>query len=180
MLGKIFYYLAFGILGLTVALMIHGNRHKRMNPGTKIPELIFEGKMGKENLTNDDDKTTVIIWFHPDCEHCLYQLTQINAFIDLLSNTKFFFLTAERKFPSTRHLGLWPNLTTAEHVRFGVLEKERFMASFGKVTTPTTFIFNKRGILVEKIFGEVKFQKIRRVLESIKTPTRSGGSGSVN
>jgi len=179
MLGKIICYFGFGLLGLLVAVMLHFTRYEPMNPGTKMPELMFEGKMGNERLIHDSTMTMVIIWFHPDCEHCLYQLTQINAHIDLLRDTKFFFLTAEKDFPSTRHLGLWPNLTSADHVRFGVLDKESFKASFGKVITPTTFIFNKQGKLVEKIFGEVKIQKIQYLLDGMKIQEQNKNSSTV-
>jgi peroxiredoxin len=178
--GKTIYYLSFGILGVLVAVMLHFGRYQRMNPGSKMPDLIFEGKMGKELLVHDSTMTTIIIWFHPDCEHCLYQLTRINAHIDELSNTKFFFLTADKHFPSTRHLGLWPNLTSAGHVRFGILDKERFMALFGKVITPTTFIFDRRGRLIEKIFGEVKIRKIQYILDSINVPEHGKKHSGVN
>jgi peroxiredoxin len=178
--GKIFYYLSFGILGVFLALMLHFTKYQRMNPGAKVPDLIFEGKMGKECLVHDSTMTTVIVWFHPDCEHCLYQLTQIDAHIHVLSSTKFFFLTADKNFPSTRHLGLWPNLTSAGHVRFGILDRERFMASFGKVITPTTFIFDRQGHLIEKIFGEVKIKKIQYVLDSVNIPEHGKSRSAVN
>jgi peroxiredoxin len=136
-----------------------------MRPGTMLPILTFEGEMGKEYIENDAKKSTIIVWFHPDCEHCLYQLTLINDHIHLLEKVKFFFLTAEKKFPAVHHLGLWPRLTAAENVRFGILEEERFMTSFGQVVTPTMFVFNRQGKLEEKLFGEVKIEKIKRLID---------------
>ena len=167
MRGKIINYFSFILIGLFVALMIQLKKNEIMKPGARMPQLTFEGKMGKEYLINDYKTPTVIIWFHPDCAHCLYQLTEINDHLHLLGETKFFFLTADRNFPANKHVGLWPNLTSTNQVRFGILDKERFTTSFGKVVTPTTYIFNKQGNLEKKLLGEVKIGKIHRIIQNL-------------
>ena len=131
--------------------------------------------MGKESIERDQEKSTVIVWFHPDCEHCLYQLARLNDHIDQLVDARFFFVTSEKNFPTNYHLGLWPQLTSSAHVRFGILDKESFSNSFGRVVTPTTFIFNKEGKLEEKLFGEVKIEKIQRLIDKPNVPEHEGG-----
>ena len=126
--------------------------------------------MGKDYLTRDREKSTVIIWFHPDCEHCLYQLTQINDHIHLLKGVRFFFFTAEKNFPAAQHLGLWPRLTSSAFVHFGIVDKENFSAVFGRIVTPTMFIFNREGKLEEKLYGEVKIGKIQRLISHSTVP----------
>jgi hypothetical protein len=64
----------------------------------KLSNLTLEGKMGQENISFDTHHSTVIVWFHPECDHCRYQLDVINNNIRRLRTARFLFITAEKDF----------------------------------------------------------------------------------
>jgi hypothetical protein len=167
---KSIYYASSISIGILIALLFNLKKSVIIQPDALLPDLTYEGKMGTELIERDSTKNTVVVWFHPDCEHCIYQLSLINDHIQLLGGARFFFLTAAKNFPASIHLGLWPALTSAEQVRFGILDEEKFTASFGRVVTPTIFIFNRQGRLKEKLFGEVKIDKIKNLITNPVIP----------
>jgi hypothetical protein len=126
--------------------------------------------MGTSKIIADSGKATVIVWFHPDCEHCIYQLDIINYNLSLFNETKFYFLTDEIIFPQKRHLGKWTTLTSANNVQFGIIRLDIFKKYFGSVVKPSTFIFDQRGKLINKILGEVKIQKLLELTNTILVP----------
>jgi hypothetical protein len=75
--------------------------------------------MGKDSIINDPTRPTVIVWFHPECEHCRYQLDVLNKNIRQLGDARFFFITAERDYFHKNFSIAWPDLVQSPHVSFG-------------------------------------------------------------
>ena len=154
------FYLVCFIAGLLMALILNTQNTEELTQGSNLPLLSYEGNMGEVKIEKDSTKSTVIIWFHPDCEHCLYQLHIIDQDLSVFNQTRFFFFTDDKKFPSDRHLGKWTNLTSTTNVRFGIIDQGLFSDHFGPVVKPSLFIFNREGKLTNKVFGEVKTEKL--------------------
>ena len=133
--------------------------------------------MGQEGLSNDPARPTIIIWFHPDCENCRYQLNIINGNIERLAEVRFFFITADTNFFKNKYKIKWPNLVQSSDVIFGIINKSKFIDEFGPVVTPSLLFFNRRGILRDKLYGEVKVEKILHLINSISVSEQTmGGS----
>ena len=170
MIKKVGFYLVCFIAGLLTVLILNTQNTEKLAPGANLPLLSYEGKMGEVKIERDSTKTTVIIWFHPECEHCLYQLHVINKHLFAFSEARFFFFTDDYKFPQDRHLGKWTNLTSSENVRFGIIDKGMFTSHFGPVVKPSLFIFNRKGKLTNKMFGEVKKEKLMELINAYIVP----------
>jgi len=126
--------------------------------------------MGQEAISFDSTLNTVLIWFHPECEHCRYQLNTINNHIERLPTTRLIFLTDERTFFSNNYRFHWPNLINSSHVLFGIIDRSRFIDEFGPVLIPSLLFFNREGILKEKLLGEVKIAKIVKLIQKYTVP----------
>lgn len=143
-----------------------------------LSNLIIEGKMGQERLSSDSTRPTIIIWFHPDCENCRYQLNIINGSIEKLTKARFFLITADTNFFKNNYSAKWQDLLQSSYVTFGIINKFKFINEFGPVVTPSFLLFNQKGILKEKLYGEVKVEKIIHLINMISVPeqTMSGAN----
>jgi len=144
----------------------------------KLSNIIMEGKMGQEHIPSDTTRPTVMIWFHPECRNCKYQLDVINNNIRHLYTARFLFITPEKNFFRKKISKTWPELAKSSNTLFGIIDKSRFIKEFGPVATPSLLLFNHTGILKEKIYGEVKLEKILDLIKNISVPeqTMSGSN----
>jgi hypothetical protein len=173
MIGRSGYYIVFFCLGSTFFFVFLTQNTEKFTEGSAMPVITYNGNVGKKVIEKDSTQTTVIIWFHPDCEHCLYQLDIINKNFLSFHDAEFFFFTDDEIFPEARHLGRWPNLTSADNVRFGIIERFTFENYFGSVMMPSFYIFNKKGKLTKKIFGEIKIQKLLELINMKTVPEQN-------
>jgi hypothetical protein len=126
--------------------------------------------MGQENISFDTHHSTVIVWFHPECDHCRYQLDVINNNIRRLRTARFLFITAEKDFFRKKFNFAWPDLVESPYVLFGIIDKSKFIDEFGPVITPSLLFFNRSGELKEKLYGEVKVDKIIQLINKHPVP----------
>jgi hypothetical protein len=64
----------------------------------------------------------------------------------------------------------WPYLVQSPNALFGIIDRSRFISEFGPVINPSLLFFNHRGILKEKLLGEVKFEKIVQMINKHPVP----------
>jgi len=167
------YLLSLIIITITV-LLIYAFQSKDEDTfyNKKLSKIAFEGKMGQEYISIDRYHSTVIVWFHPECGHCRYQLDVINSNIHRLQDVRFLFITAEKDF-FRKHFSIeWPDLVESSHALFGVIDKSKFIKEFGPVFTPSLLFFNYSGELKEKLYGEVKVDKIIQLINEHPLPER--------
>jgi hypothetical protein len=136
----------------------------------RFSKITIEGEMGKEIIYHDSTRVTLIIWFHPKCEHCRYQLHVINSNINAFRDVRLLFITDEKTFFLKKYTTEWPVLVKSSHTVFGIIDKSRFIDEYGPVITPTLLLFNKNGLLKEKLLGEVKIEKILQLLNKHSIP----------
>jgi hypothetical protein len=163
-------YVVFLIISIFLIYAFQAEKANRYIGTVNLSDQNFEGEMGQEKIYPDSTRTTVIVWFHPECEHCRYQLDVINNNIRCLLTTRFLFITDERAFFAKKFSIAWPDLVQSSHAIFGIIDKSKFINEFGPVITPSLLFFNHRGILKEKLLGEVKFEKIVQILNKHPVP----------
>ena len=137
---------------------------------TRFSELKIEGNMGQEIISHDSTCSTVIVWFHPKCENCRYQLGIINDNLEKIQSVRFLFITDDRSFFSNNYRIKWPDLVESSQVLFGIIEKSRFTNEFGPVIKPSLLFFDHQGILKERLLGEVKIEKIVQLINKHPVP----------
>ena len=127
------------IIPVIAFILVYAFRTKvdhRQNENIVLSEFSFLGESGKEYFYQDPTKITIIVWFHPDCERCLYQLNTMNRKIQLLHDVSLLFLTDESSFIKKKYMNKWPGLVESSNVRFGIIDKAEFVNKFGRVTSP--------------------------------------------
>jgi len=166
------YIFAFSLITLSVMMMFFVQvKYKggdKLRIGSKIPSLKYFNRNGFQILAADSIKPLVILYFHSGCEHCIYQLDQIEKNLDQFSSQKFIFLTYEKKFFAESKDSQWGLLSTQDEYSFGIVNENEFRNYFGTVYTPSIFIFNPRGSLCSKFDGEVKIEKLLAGLAGCK------------
>jgi hypothetical protein len=167
---KILIFFIIIITGILLIYAFQADKTDQTEDTLIFSELTIEGQMGKEKISQDSTCSTIIFWFHPECEHCRYQLDVINNNLDKLQGIRLLFITEDKSFFSKKYSIKWPDLVGSSKVLFGIIEKSRFTNEFGPVITPSLLFFNHQGILKERLIGEVKIQKIVQLINKHPVP----------
>jgi hypothetical protein len=167
---KKLFYISCLFLGIIYALVSNSIQEEILIQGSNLPKITFEGTMGKSMIEHELKRKIIIIWFHPDCEHCNYQMRVINDHLDEFKMCKFYFFTDDKSFPAYHHLGRWENLTTNKYVQFGIIDRSKFCSFFGPVVNPSIYIFGVDGRLMKKFYGEVKLKKLLETVDTKVAP----------
>lgn len=170
---KYLVVLIFVAVVIFLVYVFHAKKEDAFKDNYILSEVRYEGIMGKDSIINDPTRPTVIVWFHPECEHCRYQLDVLNKNIRQLGDARFFFITAERDYFHKNFSIAWPDLVQSQHVLFGIIDKSRFINEFGPVVTPSLLLFNHGGVLKEKLYGEVKVEKILQLIKKHPVPEQT-------
>ncbi len=165
--------LIFVAIVIFLVYVFHAKKEDVFKENYILSKVRYEGIMGKDSIISNPTRHTVIIWFHPECEHCRYQLDVLNTNIRQLGDARFFFITDERDYFRKNFSIAWPDLVQSPHVSFGIIEKSRFINEFGPVVTPSLLFFNYGGVLKEKLYGEVKVEKILQLIKKHPVPEQT-------
>tara|TARA_R110001592_G_scaffold363285_1_gene683196 strand:+ start:4082 stop:4696 length:615 start_codon:yes stop_codon:yes gene_type:complete len=116
------------------------------------------------NYINEVEQQTLIIYFHPECEHCQYEAKQIVANKEQFNRIQILMispapLTQIKQFNSDYLLDKIPSLKVLWD------KEQKFESYFGNTTFPTVFIYSKQNQLQKKYKGEVKIEAILKHLE---------------
>lgn len=110
----------------------------------QLPKTTSFQWIGKSAVSND--KASVILFFSPDCEHCQYEAQAIVAKKNEFANINLWWVsvadsTAMMKFSKTYGLNNLNNNYLAH------LSAEKVYQTFGSVSVPHIFIYNKHNVL---------------------------------
>lgn len=169
MLRKIiaaFFLLIF--LSLTGFLIYSALQPEKLPVGALLPSLEYLTANGAETLKADGSRQALVLYFHSDCKYCQYELGLLNENLPKFNQTRLYLLTPEEDFFSAKKMQSWSNLVNSPVVSWGIVDGSEFKEKFGGKGFPTTFIFDHNGVLLAKIFGEAKLDKI--VSELKKNP----------
>lgn len=130
-----------------------------------IPEFIFYDLLGEEfNSSNiNENNSCLIIYFHPECEHCHYEAEQISLNIDRFYNFQIIMIsTASRE--SVKYFANKYHLLEFDNISVLIDTLDVFHNTFGPNSFPASFIYNKERKLVKQFKGEVKIEALLKYL----------------
>lgn len=125
---------------------------------------------------NNPQKNTLIIYFHPECEHCQYEAKQISKHQSEFKDSHILMISPAqlndiKQFQTDYQLGEISNLKI-------LWDKGRmFETYFGKATFPTILIYNSNNEMLKKYKGEAK---IEAILKHIRQPIATSSNKSLN
>jgi len=135
----------------------------------KMPSLSFYAlNQTIFNYNNVKKNSTLIIYFHPECEHCQYEAKELLENKEHFSKVSILMVSPApliqiKQFNTEYHLDKISTLKV-------LWDKERkFKSYFGTSIFPTVLIYNNKNRLQKKYKGEVKIEAILKHLEASKT-----------
>ncbi len=107
----------------------------------------------------NNDTPTIILFFNRDCDHCQYEAKAILEHKSDFVNTNFWWVTtvdssAINDFSKKYHLD-----KLSKHY-FAKLPVEKVVETFGSVSVPHIFIYDKTGVLQKEFRGETKIEAL--------------------
>lgn len=134
-------------------------------PGDAIPAIRYTDDAGHAaTLAADARHPTAVVLFHSRCGHCHYQLDALAWEVERLAGARLYLLTTEASLPTDSIARRWAGLDRAANVRWGRVEADEFRAAFGGLSTPATFLFDRRGRFLRAFVGEVRVPVVAEVL----------------
>jgi peroxiredoxin len=121
-----------------------------MTDGTKISSKDLEGKVA-------------LILFFPDCDHCQREAAQIQKNIAGFKDYTLYFITSAG-FDEIRHFASTYQLQNYKNVKFARAEAKDVIKAFGPVETPSIFLYDKDGKLIETFTGEIAVEVILKYI----------------
>jgi thioredoxin-related protein len=123
----------------------------------RLPKSTNFQWIGKQSPNNDTP--TIILFFNPDCDHCQYEAKAILVHQSDFVNTNFWWVTtvdssAINDFSKKYHLD-----KLSKHY-FAKLPVEKVVETFGSVSVPHIFIYDKTGVLQKEFRGETKIEAL--------------------
>jgi peroxiredoxin len=152
-------FLAFGITGKIHNTNIAKEKIKTLPSFSfkKLNDTVYNSNQIKEG-------PLLILFFHPECEHCQYQITSLfkkwiqprDMLVLLVSN-------AEKS--EIRNFIKENNIPDSLGLIVLVDEANNFIDYFGTERVPSTFIYNKQLQLIKYFQGEVRPETILKYLK---------------
>jgi thioredoxin-related protein len=144
-------YFGFQIYKKIKAKKVFAEQVKRLPKSTNFQWV------GKQ--TPNNDAPTIILFFNPDCDHCQYEAQAILEHPSDFVNTNFWWVTtvdssAINDFSKKYHLD-----KLSKHY-FAKLSTEKVIETFGSVSVPHIFIYDKTGVLQKEFRGETKIKAL--------------------
>ena len=135
------------------------NKYKTL-PEFKLSK-IFDSYVNSSDIKTNN--SFLIIYFHPDCDYCHYEVEQIILNMDKFSMHQIIMIaTATRK--SIEEFTLNHYLTEFDNISVLIDTLDQFYEAFGPNSLPTSFIYNKDKNLVKRFEGEVSTEALLEFL----------------
>jgi len=165
---KLLKYLV-GIVLLTVAsfLVLHTYQSykTKKESGTKIQTLqhfSFESINGGQIWIDgfNPEQPTVIIYFHPECEHCQYEASEIGKQPERFGKVNMIMITPDDSTKRVEAFAIKYRLWEVDNLVISFDRKNQFKNQFGASVIPSVFIYGSDKKLLKMYNGETKIDAI--------------------
>jgi hypothetical protein len=159
--------LSLAFAGLAAWMFSAGGSQEVLPLGSALPPLTVRCQDGDTILTSDSCRSIVIALVRVECSHCRYELDVLDTIAAEHSHTRLVLLSPDTVW-SREMVGMtWSNLGMVDNVLVGTARRLDWHAAFGRHPFPTLLFFDRFGVLREKLFGEVKRQRISTILQNL-------------
>ncbi len=145
-------------------LYVEGLSPGGVNVGSKLPEIHFSDLNGHQQVMRNLGMKAMVVYFSPVCDHCDYQLKELEKNIERLRNVRIFLFTSYNEFLEYEGMNKYPDLSDMDDVIFGIVDYDEYDTKYGSNVTPTTYIADENGEVTGKFKGRTKFIDMEEVL----------------
>jgi len=130
-----------------------------------LPQFSFPEILGNNFNSSyiNSDKSCLIIYFHPECDHCQYEAEQICLNIDQFYNFQIVMISPASR-ESIEDFANNYHLLEIDNISILIDTLDVFHNAFGPNPLPTSFIYNKERKLVKQFKGEVTTEALLNYL----------------
>lgn len=165
---KIIKYLVIVTIGFVVAYLIAQviskyNEKKEVEIRIQtLPDVTFTSVFGDSISLKDFDSTRslILIYFHPECEHCQYEAKEIGLRADEFNDCQLVMITPDDSLPRIEKFCEQYHLQEVDNLEVLLDQKGKFERSFGKAVLPSVYIYDKGQKLKKQFLGETKPEAI--------------------
>jgi hypothetical protein len=151
--------LIFGMTDRVQQIKLAGQKTKR------LPAFSFTTLTG-EKFNSSEIRTgpLLVVRFHPECEHCQYEISEIIKSNLPVSGTKIILVSSAEKVAVINFLSQF-DLSHFSGITALIDTSCIFGEIFGSNTVPVNYLYNKELELVKTFNGEVKTETILKYLQ---------------
>lgn len=114
-------------------------------------------------LRLNGETPTVIVYFHPDCEHCQYEAQQLSHHPSLLQKARVWFLSTEPA-PALKTFSHRYRLDALSGVTVARIEPSLAFDSLGFRGVPHLLVYAPDGKLKKEFRGETRWETVEKAL----------------
>lgn len=131
-----------------------------------LQHCCFESLEGKQICIDEFAPSipTVIIYFHPECEHCQYEAKEIGIHTSEFVNTNLIMITPDHSIQRIKDFAAKNHLWEIDNFILLLDKRIAFKHYFGTATIPSVFIY-KDNKLIKKYIGETKIEAILKAIQ---------------
>jgi thiol-disulfide isomerase/thioredoxin len=167
---KIVLYIVILLFVVAATFLILGAVNKLHNQRLiaekieKLPAFSFLS-LNKSSFSSSEirEGPVLIVHFHPDCEHCQYEISEIFKSDIKESGTKVILITSANPDSVTQFLNKFPNSEYQELITL-IDTAYVFGDIFGRYVIPSNYLYDKELNLIDVLYGEFKIETILKRL----------------
>lgn len=127
-----------------------------------LPQAEFVSLTGKEvNLHDfDPEKPMVIVYFHPECDHCHYEAQEIGQNAGAFNHCQVIFVTSDDSLKRIENFCAEYHLWELSNIEVLLDPNNQVKKVFGKAVVPSVYIYNSNRKLKRYFPGETKPEAI--------------------
>jgi len=108
---------------------------------------------------------TVIIYFHPECEHCQYEASEIGKQAERFGKVNMILITPDDSIKRVEDFAIKYRLWEVDNLTILVDRENQFKKQFGASMIPSVFIYGSDKKLLKMYKGEVQMKAIIQIIE---------------
>jgi len=127
-----------------------------------LQHISFESLTGGKVYIDgfNPDKSTVIIYFHPECEHCQYEASEIGKQAQGFYNANVIMISPDDSSERLESFAIRYRLWEVENLTILLDRDNQFKKQFGQSVIPSVFIYGSDKHLRKSYKGETRIDAI--------------------
>lgn len=111
------------------------------------------------------DQPTVIIYFHPECEHCQYEASEIGKQAERFDKVNMIMITPDDSTARVEAFAIKYRLWEVDNLAILIDRKNQFKNQFGASVIPSVFIYGSDKKILKMYKGEVQIKAIIQFID---------------
>jgi peroxiredoxin len=158
--------LAIGCWLVTHTYQSYQAKKETENRIQTLQHCCFESLSGGQICVDEFDprKPTVIIYFHPECEHCQYEASEIGMQAEQFEKANMILITPDDSTKRVETFAVKYNLWEVDNLTILIDRNNQFKNHFGTSVFPSVFIYGLDKKLLKMYKGETKIEAIINII----------------